>query len=219
VDYVLCEDTRETGKLLKVYRGYRVDRANRVDKEKLKFKRRKDEERFPKLVSYNDYNRDRRIPWVIGELEKGKNVALVADRGTPLVSDPGYKLVQATLDKGIKIEVIPGASAVLAALVVSGLPPDTFQFVGFLPKKSVARKKLFKGLPEVTVVAYEAPYRLVKSLRDLREVLGEVEVAACVELTKMYERVYRGKVSEVIAELGEKRIRGEVAVVFRKNES
>jgi 16S rRNA (cytidine1402-2'-O)-methyltransferase len=249
VDYVLCEDTRETGKLLRMYQSKfksksRLGGGDRIGGEigwdcfpstalRADLPHNDREDRgvvgFPKLVSYTDYNREKRIPWVIEQLKLGKDVALVADRGTPLISDPGYKLVQEVLGlntgrprsvsisrSGIGVIAVPGANAVLTALVMSGLPPDKFMFVGFLPKKTAARRKLFKSLPEVTIVAYEAPYRLLSSLKDLRETLGEVEAVVCVELTKMHEQVYRGKVSEVLEMLDKGKVKGEVTVVFGK---
>jgi len=203
VDLILCEDTRETKKLLQHYR--KEGKGQTV----------------PKLLSYNDHHRDRRIPRVLERLVKGDDVALVTDRGTPLLSDPGYKLVQqviklAETNPSVQIEPIPGANALLPALQLSGLPQDKFCFVGFLPPKVKRRQKVLTGLPRMTVVAYESPRRVLDTLRDLYDVYGDIDCAVIAELTKVHQRVYRGKVTEVLEGFHQhpNQLKGEFTLVF-----
>ncbi len=196
VDYVLCEDTRVSGKLLK-----HCGIENR-------------------LVSFNDFNEDGKRLEVIVDLMAGKSVALISDAGTPLISDPGYKLVREAVAKAIKIESIPGPSAVITALTVSGLPPDKFLFLGYLPKKDGKRKEILTRTKEsvqkikATVIIYESPYRLLKTLTDIKEVFGDIEVVVCRELTKMHEEVRREKVSQSIDHFSKSVPKGEVAILF-----
>ncbi len=193
VDYILCEDTRKTGHLLNEYQ---------ISK---------------KMVIFNDFNEERMINTVVGELEKGLRIALVSDAGTPLVSDPGYKLVREAISKNIKIEVIPGASGVIAALAISGLPTDKFLFLGFLPKKDGKREKLLTDTKEAvskvksTVIIYESPFRVLKTLAQIKNVFGDVDVVVARELTKMHEETIRGKISEISAKIKPK---GEFVILF-----
>lgn len=200
VDLIVSEDTRQTLKLLDFYK--------------------KDEQIIPKMVSYNDHNRDQKIPFILAELQAGKNIALVTDRGTPLISDPGYKLVQniiklSEVSEEIKIEILPGASALLPALQLSGFPPDKFIFLGFLPRKKSHLTKLIEKYPEITLIAYESPYRIMKSLTLIKDFNPELQIAVCFELTKMNQRVYRGTVTEVIENMATKSLKGEVVVLMR----
>lgn len=201
VDLILCEDTRETQNLLN-------------------FHKPKMEKPYPKLLSYNDYNRKRRIPFILQMLTQGQNVALVTDRGTPLVSDPGYNLVREVLalsktNENVKLDVIPGASALFPALQLSGFPPDKFYFAGFLPKQRKRRQEILSNLPEVTVILYESPYRVTELLGDIKKVLGDqVEIAVCLELTKKFQTVFRGTVTEVIDQIKTPTFKGEVTVVL-----
>src|SRR3989344_3319200 len=171
VDYILCEDTRVTGKLLHHY------------------------EISKKLVSFNDFSEEAKTPVVIKGLLSGQVVALVSDAGTPLISDPGYKLVRECIHQGIAIESIPGPSSVITALTVSGLPPDKFTFVSYLPKKDVKRKSFLEDLKKgreivkSTIIIFESPYRLIKSLEDIKQIFGDIEIVVCRELTKMHEEI------------------------------
>ncbi len=177
-DLVACEDTRVTRKLL-VAHG--IDRP---------------------LISYHDHNAERVRPSLIEAMAAGKTVALVTDAGSPLVSDPGYKLVRATLDAGFEPSVVPGPSAPLAALAVAGLPSDRFLFAGFLPSKTKARRDNLEELASVpaTLIFFESAKRLPASLADLAAVLGEARPAAVTrELTKRYEEVRRGSLGELAA--------------------
>lgn len=196
VDYILCEDTRITGKLLKTYG---------IEK---------------RIVSFNEFNEDTKAPSVLADLEKGVTIALVSDAGSPLISDPGYKLVREAILREIKVETIPGPSSVIAALTVSGLPPDKFLFIGYLPKKGVKREKVLKDISsmiqiiKLSVIIYESPYRLLKTLTSISEIFGDIEVVVCRELTKLHEEVRREKVSGSINYFNKIKPKGEFTIVF-----
>jgi 16S rRNA (cytidine1402-2'-O)-methyltransferase len=164
-------------------------------------------------TSLHEHNETSKSASVIARLQRGDDVALVSDAGTPTVSDPGGRLIRAAIDAGIRIEPIPGPSAVLAALAASGLPTDSFIFLGFPPIRSKDRKQWFNRAREVggTVVFFEAPHRIRESLDDLRRAVGDCEVAVGRELTKAHEELVRGPISSVLKSLVE--IRGEFTVV------
>lgn len=191
-DVVACEDTRVTGKLLAHY-GIRA-----------------------RLLRYDDHSSDDARAALLDRVRAGESVALVSDAGTPLVSDPGYKLLRAAAEAGMAIVPVPGASAVLAALQVSALPPDRFLFAGFLPAKSAARKKAIAALAAVpaTLVFYETGPRLAASLADLAETLGPRPAAVARELTKLFEEAKRGTLAALAAEYRDAPPpKGEIAVV------
>lgn len=193
VDWVLCEDTRMTGKLLQAH-GLKA-----------------------KLEIYNDHSADRARPRVLAALAAGKRIALVSDAGTPLISDPGFKLVRDAQDLGFYVTSIPGANAVLTALQLSGLPTDKFSFLGFLPPKKKARSDVLRQWVDVpsTLVAYETAPRLIDSLEDMAEILGLREAAVVRELTKMYEEVRRDTLANLVThykDAGEPR--GEIVIVI-----
>jgi 16S rRNA (cytidine1402-2'-O)-methyltransferase len=192
VDLVVAEDTRRTGRLLA---EIGVDAPMR---------------------SMFDGNERERTPGIVRELVAGRSVALVSDGGTPLVSDPGYRLVRTAIDAGVEVRVVPGPSAAIAALVVSGLPTDRFAFEGFLPRTRSHRRARLAAVADDarTLVVFEAPRRVVGLLRDVEAELGDRRIALCRELTKLHEDVVRGTVSEVLAAIGEGPIRGEVVVVI-----
>jgi 16S rRNA (cytidine1402-2'-O)-methyltransferase len=164
-------------------------------------------------TSLHEHNEASKSGTVIARLQRGDNVALVSDAGTPTVSDPGGRLIRAAIDAGIRIEPIPGPSAVLTALAVSGLPTDSFTFLGFPPIRSKDRKQWFERVRQVggTVVFFEAPHRILETLVDLRRTVGDCEVAVGRELTKAHEQLVRGPISSVLGALSE--IRGEFTVV------
>lgn len=192
VDVVACEDTRRTGRMLSSF-----GLANR-------------------LVSLHEHNEARRLPGLIADLEADRNIALVSDAGTPLLSDPGYVLVREALDRGLPVVAIPGASAVLAALVVSGLPPYPFTFAGFPPPKGAKRRRFFAGFAELghTLILFESPHRLLRTLADLVESVGDRPGAVSRELTKMHEETLRGSLSELLETLSERpALRGEFSIV------
>jgi 16S rRNA (cytidine1402-2'-O)-methyltransferase len=170
-----------------------------------------------RVVSYHDHNEEARSRELIGRMESGDDVALVSDAGTPLVSDPGYRLVRAAIDAGIPITRVPGPSAVTTALAASGLPPHPFRFVGFLPRTAAARRATFEGVAAdaATLVAFEAPRRLADALRDALRVLGDRPACLARNLTKPHERYQRGALSQLIAELeSEGDVRGECTLLI-----
>ncbi len=192
VDVVLAEDTRTTGKLLKHY------------------------EIKQKLVSYHAHNEHAAVSRVIESLERGDVLALVSDAGSPGISDPGYLLVHEVLKYGFKIEALPGATAFVPALVKSGLPSERFVFEGFLPHKK-GRKTRFLALVEETrtIIFYESPHRLLKTLNQIAEFLGEDrQISVSRELTKMFEETVNGTVTEVIEHFENGIIKGEFVLII-----
>jgi 16S rRNA (cytidine1402-2'-O)-methyltransferase len=168
------------------------------------------------LTPYHEHNAAKERPKLLARIRAGAAVALISDAGTPLVSDPGYKLVHEALDEGLLVTSIPGASAVMAALTSAGLPTDTFLFGGFLPVKSGARRKRLEDLKRTpaTLLLFETGSRLAKSLTDMAEVLGSREAAVAKELTKLHETVTRGSLDALAAEIGEAALKGEFVVVI-----
>ncbi len=200
VDIILCEDTRETGGLLNNYKSH-FDTP------------------YPKLLSYTEHNENIRIPGILNNLQSGLNYALVTDRGTPVISDPGYKLVREVVGLGktnpnIKVDVIPGANAILPALILSGFPPDKFIFLGFLPKQKLKQIESLINLPKITTVFYDSPKRLLTTLSVVQEALGDIEVAICLEMTKMFQKVWIDKASILFAKINETELKGEITVVL-----
>jgi 16S rRNA (cytidine1402-2'-O)-methyltransferase len=192
VDLVAAEDTRRTGRLLE-----HVGASTR-------------------LVSFFEGNEERRTRELVDRLLGGEDVALVTDAGMPSVSDPGYRLVRACVEAGVRVTTVPGPSAAIAALVVSGLPTDRFVFEGFPPRRAGDRRARLHELANDprTIVFFEASGRVAALLRDALQVLGDRRVAVARELTKLHEEVVRGRVSEVLARLADSEPRGEVAVVL-----
>ena len=183
-DVVACEDTRRTRVLLDRF-GVRA-----------------------KLVSYHEHNEDKRARELVERMRAGQTVALVSDAGMPLVSDPGYVLVRECVAAGLAVEVLPGPSAVLTALVASGLPSDRWHFAGFLPRKKGELRELFAGAE--TLVAFESPRRLAATLA---EIPPERPVAVCRELTKVHEEIVRGSAAEVAAHFARGDVKGEIVLV------
>ncbi|MDD5043363.1 MAG: 16S rRNA (cytidine(1402)-2'-O)-methyltransferase [Patescibacteria group bacterium] len=194
-DLILCEDTRQTKKLLDHY-NIRT-----------------------KTQSYHQHSKLSKLDFIVEELRRGKNIALVSDAGTPGISDPGNKLVEYVVEKlpDTKIVPIPGGSAVIAALSISGFPTDRFKFLGFLPHKK-GRETLFKeiAVAKETVAFYESTHRILKTLEQLKNFLDKNrQIVVCRELTKMFESIYRGDIEKVLAELLKDSIKGEFTVVVR----
>jgi len=187
-DLVACEDTRRTGRLLERY-GIKA-----------------------RLVSYHEHNERARARELIERMRAGARIALVSDAGMPLVSDPGHELLRASLAAGIEVEVLPGPSSVITALVASALPSEPFCFVGFLPRARAARAELLRSARRTTV-AFESPQRLVSTLALLAEEGGGGRVAVCRELTKLHEEVRRGSAKEISAHYATEPPRGEVVLV------
>jgi 16S rRNA (cytidine1402-2'-O)-methyltransferase len=193
-DVIACEDTRVTRKLLRL-----TGTATQA-----------------RMVPYHDHNGAEMRPWLIAELEQGRRVVLVSDAGTPLISDPGYKLVAACRAQGIPVESVPGPSAVLTALAVSGLPSDRFMFAGFIASASGARRTQITELAGLTATTiwFETPARLAQSLADMAEIMGQRQAVIARELTKMHEEVIRGDLAELASQIASKqRLKGEIVLV------
>ncbi len=170
-----------------------------------------------RAVSYHDHNEEARTRELIERLQSGEDVALVSDAGTPLVSDPGYRLVRAAIEAEITITSVPGASAVTTALAASGLPPHPFRFLGFLPRTSAARRATFAAVTQdaATLIAFEAPRRLTDALRDALETFGDRPACLARNLTKPHERYQRGTLATLVAELeAEGGVRGECTLLI-----
>jgi len=167
------------------------------------------------LTSYFEHNKLSKLDEILEALNTG-DVALVSDAGTPALSDPGYELVQAALEAGFKVVPVPGPSAVVAALVASGLPTDAFVYLGFLPRKDSERRKLLESIAAEprTLVAYESPHRLLDTLAEIEATLGNRRVAVARELTKMFEEIYRGSAGEAHAHFAAKGVAGEITLVI-----
>jgi 16S rRNA (cytidine1402-2'-O)-methyltransferase len=199
-DFIVCEDTRRTGNLINLLIG----------KENLN----------AKYISYFEHNEEQKIPEIINLLSQDKNIALVSDSGTPLISDPGYKLVRECINNDINVISIPGPSSLISGLIASGLPTDKFTFLGFLPKSSGKRMKLLSFSKEAlekvqtTIIIFESPFRLLKTLSEIKSVFGEISIVVCRELTKMHEEVRRGKPSELIEYYEKKGVKGEIVLLF-----
>jgi 16S rRNA (cytidine1402-2'-O)-methyltransferase len=193
VDAIACEDTRHTRKLLNHFG---------IDAE---------------TISYHEHNEAERANELCELLAAGKNVALVSDAGTPLVSDPGFRLVNAAIEKGINIVPIPGATAIVAALSASGLPSDQFLFTGFLPARTNARKSKLEELRglNATLIFYEAPHRIAATLQDARDVLGNRKAVVARELTKLHEEFVRGTLNELTEAFADPlKARGEIVLLI-----
>lgn len=193
VDVIAAEDTRHTVKLL-----------NHFDIKK-------------PLTSYHEHNIKEKGPVIIDKILNGENIALVSDAGMPAISDPGQDLVKLAIDNGIDVIALPGATASITALVISGLSTEKFVFEGFLPSKQKERKKSLENIKmeERTIILYESPHRLCALLNDMYELLGERNVAVARELTKKYEDIFRGTISEAIEEYKQQAPRGEFVIVIQ----
>jgi 16S rRNA (cytidine1402-2'-O)-methyltransferase len=197
VDIIACEDTRHTRKLLNHY--------------SIK----------TKVISYHDHNERERAVELLKALASGENVAIVSDAGTPSISDPGFRLVKEASTQGITVVALPGPTALIAALVASGLPTDEFFFAGFLPARSGARRARLAELRELpaTLIFYEAPHRIAATLRDALDMLGERAAVVARELTKIHEEILRGRLSELAERFGsEEKARGEIVLLIDRTQ-
>jgi 16S rRNA (cytidine1402-2'-O)-methyltransferase len=167
------------------------------------------------LVSFHEFNEAKRVAELLEKLQKGAHIAVVSDAGMPAISDPGARLVRAAADANIEIEIVPGPSALISALVASGFPADSFTFVGFLPYKSTQRRKKLEQFrnDSRTLVFYESPHRIAASLRDMRDVLGSRRAIIAREMTKKFEEILRGTLDELSKNLETRRLKGEITVV------
>jgi 16S rRNA (cytidine1402-2'-O)-methyltransferase len=193
VDVILAEDTRKARVLLG---RYGIEKPVR---------------------SYHDFNEARTAPGIVRELQGGARMALIADAGTPLVSDPGYYLVRKLIEAGVTVTAIPGPCAATAALVLSGLPPDRFTFYGYVPRKSGERERLILEAAEspYTSIFYESPHRLMGTLEDLARLVEEREVVVAREMTKVFEEVARGTAGELLEHFRKSPVKGEITLLMR----
>ncbi len=192
VEFILAEDTRNTGKLLHYFEIKKT------------------------MISYHEHNKLSREEQIIDKLSNGSDIALVSDAGMPGISDPGYEIIQAAIEADITIVVLPGASAAICALVGSGLPTDHFYFYGFLPRKNKERKQALSYLQqlETTFILYESPHRLKDTLMDLRDTLGNCKISIARELTKKFEEFIRGDLEEIAQWASDQTFKGELCLVI-----
>lgn len=195
VDYIFAEDTRVTKKLL-----------NHLEINNT-------------LYRYDEHTKIHQIQNIINLLKEGKEIALVTDAGTPCISDPGYEVVNKALEEGIKVTPIPGVSALTAAASVAGVSMRRFIFEGFIPKKK-GRQTLLKSLAEEkrTVMFFESPNRVIKTIKDIGEYIGNREIVLIREITKIYEEIIRGNVEELLEKLSDKNLKGEFVIIIKGNE-
>lgn len=194
-DLIACEDTRHTRKLLAHYRI------------------------TTPTSSYHEHNEQQRTGWLVERLESGTDVALVSDAGTPSISDPGYRLVRAALERGVRVSPIPGACAIISALSISGRPTDSFAFLGFLPGRKAARRNRLQALRSEsrTLLFFESPLRLASTLSDIDEILDSREVTVAREMTKVHEQLVTGTAAELASLFRSRRPKGETVVVVEKS--
>lgn len=191
VDAILAEDTRKTRIILNEYSI-----------------------KIP-LISFHSYTSEDKLKKIVEGLLRGKNFALVSNAGTPGISDPGFKLIKTSIDKGVHLEVLPGATSFLPALLLSGLPPDHFIFYGFLPRKKGKRIKILQSFKDFRgpVIYFESPYRVKEFLNELIEGVGDRYIALVREISKIHEEILRGKASEILEAIKDREIKGEVVIV------
>lgn len=193
VALIACEDTKHSKKLLNFY-GINTE-----------------------LISYNDINKKRKTPLLLAKIKEGQDIALISDAGTPGISDPGYYLIREAIKNEIEVIAIPGPSALISALVVSGLATDRFVFEGFLPRQRGKRQRRLEALrkEERTIILFASPYRIIKILVEVLNILGNRKVCVVREQTKFYEEILRGEISVIIDELNKReRLRGEFVVII-----
>ena len=197
VDVIAAEDTRHTRKLLHHYGIHK------------------------QLTSYFEHNEIKRAEWLIAQLKQGKDIALVSDAGTPGISVPGYRLIKMAIENSISVISIPGPSAIISALSVSGLPTDSFCFEGFVPSKIGERQRFLSRLKGIrkTMVLYESPKRLLTTLADMNNILGDIDVVVAREMTKLHEEVIRGRVSTILTDLKGRDIKGEITILVSPQSS
>ncbi|MFH1187049.1 MAG: 16S rRNA (cytidine(1402)-2'-O)-methyltransferase [Candidatus Levyibacteriota bacterium] len=204
-DFIACEDTRKTGLLLKYIEEKFFEKPPKK----------------PLFFSYYEQNEQRRIPEIIKLLKEGKNIVLASDAGTPTISDPGYKLVREVIKEGLLVVSIPGPSSIISALVSSGLPTDKFVFYGFPPHKKGHRVKMFKNISllnktmKLTIIFFEAPHKLINTLKEMQNEFGDIYIVIARELTKKFEEIRREKINESINHFSKTKPKGEITILFR----
>lgn len=209
VDGIACEDTRKTGFLLR-----------ELQKRYPEFAKPANGEKYQRMLSYYEQNEMQRIPEILTALKNGLNIALVSDAGTPLISDPGFKLVRECINEGISIDSIPGPSSAIVALTRSGLPTDKFLFLGYPPRKPGNRQRFFQNVKESqeilssTIILFEAPHRLLKILKELQDFFGDKEIVIARELTKLHEEVRHESLSQAREYFTKHEPKGEFILLF-----
>ncbi len=193
ISLIACEDTRHTKKLLSHY-GINTP-----------------------TTSYFEYNKIQKGEYLLKLLKEGKDIALVSDSGTPGISDPGFNIIRLAIENNISVTIIPGPSAIIAGLILSGMPTDSFVFEGFLSQKPGKRRNELEALcrEKRTIVIYESPHRLLKILKDVLDIMGDREIAICREITKVFEEAIRLKVSEAVEHFTKTEPRGEFIIVIK----
>lgn len=197
VDEIICEDTRRAGILLNHYQ---------IKKP---------------IIILNDYNETKTVPLIIQKLKENQNLSLISDAGTPLINDPGYKLIRECINQDIPVDSLPGACAPIVALTLSALPPDKFTFLGYPPDKSGHRQKFYEAIKESnksiisTYILFVAPFKLLKTLTEMQEAFGDIEVTLAKELTKIYQQVKSKKISEWILQFKKQTPKGEWIMLLR----
>ncbi len=192
LDEILCEDTRRTLKLLNY----------------LKIKK--------PLESFFEHNEEKKIPKILEKLKEGKKIGLISDAGTPLICDPGYKLVREAIKNNIKVEVIPGASSILVGLLQSSFPPYPFVFFGYPPEKKKKREEFFKKMKnfEMTKIIFSSPHKIIFHLKEMLEIFSDVEIYIGRELTKMHQENFYGKISDALEHFDKNKLKGEFIIIF-----
>ena len=192
VDEIYCEDTRVTNKILSIHS---INRG---------------------LKNYHDHNGEKVRPRIINKIKDGKSIAIVSDAGTPLISDPGYKLVSELMDNDLYVTAVPGVSSPITALTLSGLPTNNFYFLGFLPTKIHPKRNLLEDVKRLktTIIIFESANKINKTLKDLIDILGNNEIAICREVTKKFEEIITGNIKDVAEEVALKKLKGEIVIVL-----
>ncbi|MFH2027971.1 MAG: 16S rRNA (cytidine(1402)-2'-O)-methyltransferase [Nanoarchaeota archaeon] len=192
-DIILAEDTRRSSVLLNHYGiiGKRV-------------------------VSFNDFNKEKKTVHILDHLKENKKISIISDSGTPGISDPGFYLIREAIKNDIEIVPVPGATAAITGLIASGFATDSFVFYGFLPKKEKAKMDLFKSIENKTAIIYESPYRIIKTLKLMSEMMPEREICVAREMTKKFEEFIRGKAKDVYSRLKDRTVKGEITIVINK---
>lgn len=210
VNGIACEDTRKTSQLIGLLK-------QRYPEFYVQTPEQKENQRY---IRYYEQVEDRKIPEIITALKNDLNIALVSDAGTPAISDPGFRLVRECVKEGIKVQSIPGPSSVILALTLSGLPTDKFLFLGYPPHKGGKRMQLYKSVQKSqehvhsTVILFEAPHKMLRTLDELKEVFGDIEVVLTREMTKIHEEILRGTISELLTSFTKRPPKGEFVLLF-----
>jgi 16S rRNA (cytidine1402-2'-O)-methyltransferase len=214
VDGIACEDTRKTGQLLKLLKDKYPEFYTQSDEQR----------RHQRLIRYYEQVEKRVIPEIITALKNGLNIAVVSDAGTPAISDPGFRLIRECVTEGIAVQSIPGPSSVILALTLSGLPTDKFLFLGYPPHKGGKRMQLYKSLKsslehiKATVILFEAPHKMIKTLDEIKEVFGDIEIVLTREMTKVHEEVLRGTITDLLTGFAKRPPKGEFVILFSLSE-